>query len=125
MTAPPSQPVMDLGDPSTTYGESGRALWRSVTADFDLNEGELALLRSACLAADLIDELTAIIASEGPLVASGQVHPAVVERRQQQLLLGRLLVALRVPAGDEGELLDGPRPQRRGMRGFYGPRDMQ
>ncbi len=41
-------------------------------------------------------------------------HPALVESRQQRLVLARILTALRVPDAD------GVQPQRRGLRGFYG-----
>jgi len=43
-------------------------------------------------------------------------HPALIEARQQRLVLARLLTALRLP--DETD----HRTQRRAMRGFYGPR---
>jgi hypothetical protein len=48
-----------------------------------------------------------------------RAHPALVELRQQQLLLARLIVALRVPMGDQEET-GPPRAQRRGIRGVYG-----
>ncbi|GIF16210.1 hypothetical protein [Actinoplanes teichomyceticus] len=52
-----------------------------------------------------------------------KAHPAAVEARQQRIALARLMVALRMPAGDEGDQAQGRRPQRRtGVRGFYGIR---
>jgi len=45
----------------------------------------------------------------------------MVEARQQSITLARLLAALRMPSGEQGDLL--PRPQRRGApRGAYGVR---
>jgi hypothetical protein len=48
------------------------------------------------------------------------VNPALVELRQQRLLLGRLVAALRVPIGDQSpDVPTVARPQRRTVRGFY------
>jgi hypothetical protein len=71
----------------------------------------LALLRQACRVADSCDDLQAIVDSEGVLVA-GRAHPALTELRQQRIVLARLIVALRVPLGDQ----EG-RSQYRGARG--------
>jgi hypothetical protein len=48
----------------------------------------------------------------------GKAHPAVVELRAQRLLLARLIVALRVPLGDQADKPAGW-TQRRGVRGVY------
>jgi hypothetical protein len=92
-----------------------------VLADFELAEHEMALLRQAVRVADLCDALQAVVEAEGPLVTTRlgetRTHPAVVELRNQQLLLARLVVALRVPLGDQETA--GP---RRAVRGFYGVR---
>lgn len=101
-------------------GLAGKRLWRSVVDDFDLTEQELALLRQAARTVDLCDRLQAVVDDEGPMVSAkddGQrAHPALVELRQQRITLARLLVALRVPIGDD----DAARTQRRGIRGVYG-----
>ncbi|MFN8019834.1 MAG: hypothetical protein U0P45_17200 [Acidimicrobiales bacterium] len=92
-------------------GPSGRRLWRSVTADFDLAEHELALLREAVRTVDQLDALAAVVADAGSMVDTPQgpkVHPALVEARQLRLVLARLVASLRVP-DEEGE-----QPQRRG-----------
>jgi hypothetical protein len=48
-------------------------------------------------------------------------HPALIEARQQALVLSRLIASLRLPSGDVDE--DLKRPQRRGAsRGSYGVR---
>ena len=71
---------------------------------------------------DLLDNLDAIVRRDGPLGAKGKAHPAVVESRMQRIALARLTAALRLPAGDEGDLQKGARrPQRRvGARDVYG-----
>jgi hypothetical protein len=85
-----------------------------VLADFELPEHEQVLLRQACRVA--VDE-------EGPLVTTRlgeqRAHPALVELRQQRLVLARLIVALRVPLGDQ-EPEAAPRTAYRGLRGVYG-----
>jgi hypothetical protein len=86
-------------------------------ADWDLDEHELTLLRQAVHAADLCDRLQERVDQEGEL-PGGRVNPALVELRQQRQQLARLIVALRVPLGDEEQQV-APR-QRRGMRGMYG-----
>lgn len=95
---------------------SGRSLWRAVLTDYELSEHELTLLRQAVAVADLCDGLQAAVDAEG-LIVQGRPHPALVES-QQRILLGRLIVALRVPMGDEDE----QRGQHRGTRGVYGIR---
>jgi hypothetical protein len=89
-----------------------------------LEEHELALLRQAVRVADVCDDLQAVVDAEGPLTANRlgerKAHPALTEIRQQRLVLARLLVALRVPLGEqEDEERPGRRSQRRGVRGFY------
>ena len=102
-------------------GEAGRHLWRSVLADFDLDEHELVLLRQAVRVADLCEQLHEIVVAEGPIL-DNRVHPASVELRMQRILLARLIVALRVPLGEEeAQRENGPaRLQRRAVRGVYG-----
>lgn len=104
-------------------GPAGKRLWRAVLADFELAEHELVLLRQAVRVADLCDQLQAVVEAEGPVLrVDGQprTHPAVVELRQQRIVLARLVVALRVPLGDqEQDAGEATRLQRRGTRGFY------
>jgi hypothetical protein len=101
-------------------GAAGKRLWKAVLDDFDLEEHELALLRQAVRVADLCEDLQAQVDAEG-LIIGGRTHPALVELRQQRILLARLVVALRVPMGEQ----EGQAPQRgqyRGVRGVYGIR---
>ena len=100
---------------------AGRRLWRAVLSEFVLEEHELSLLRQAVAVADLCEQLQAEVERTGLLVG-GRVNPALVELRQQRILLARLVVALRVPIGDAEE--EG-RSQRRGIRGVYGLKAVQ
>ncbi len=108
---------MDVPKPPEGVETAGKRLWQSVVEEFELAEHELALLRQAVRVADVCDELERIVRREGVLV-NGRPHGALVEARQQRILLARLVTALRVPLGDE----DAQRTQFRGTRGFYGPR---
>lgn len=97
-------------------GISGRRLWKEITQHIELDAHEIVLLTEAARVTDRLDELAAKIASEGAMVA-GKAHPALVEARQQQIALSRLIATLRLP-----EDLQNPetRPQRRGAaRGSY------
>ncbi len=105
---------------------AGRKLWREVMAVYELEQHELLLLREACRVSDRLDELAALVERDGAVVDSPQgerAHPALVESRQQQITLARVLAALRLPAGEEGDQASGRRPQRRtGPRGVYAVR---
>jgi len=107
--------------PPDGAGDTGKRLWAAVVDVYDLGEHELVLLRQAAGVADMCELLAGIVAADGPL-RDGKAHPALVELRQQQILLARLVVALRVPLGDEDAAADsgsGSRTQYRGPRGFY------
>lgn len=93
----------------------GGKLWDAVTGDFELAEHELAQLEEACHVRDMIAALRRQIDKDGTMISSSQgarLHPAIAERRQQQLALARLLATLGVPALDEDDL-----PASRGVRG--------
>ncbi len=111
--------------PPRDLGPDGMRLWTAITAEYDLEEHELALLRQAARVADVCADLHGIASEEGLLV-DGRIHPAAVELRQQRVLLARMIVALRVPLGDDGEVApDGTRTQYRGTRGAYQPRGLR
>lgn len=98
---------------------SGRALWKAVVGDFELETHELNLLLQAARTADSLDSLQAVLDAEGYMSESSQgprVHPALVELRQQRITLARLLAALNVPSGDEDA------QPARAPRGVYGIR---
>lgn len=98
-------------------GVAGRSLWQEVAGTFDLEIHESALLLEACRVKDRLDALDAVVRAAGVTIDSPQgikAHPAIVEARQQQLVLSRLIASLRLP--DEND----SRPQRRGGgRGAY------
>ncbi len=100
------------------------ALRAALVDDFELAVHELALLDEACRTLDTCDDLAGVLEAEGLMVAGNagcpKVHPALVELRHQRTTLARLLVALRVPYDDDQGVGDGPRLQRRGIRGVYG-----
>jgi len=103
---------------------AGKRLWRDVLVKYELEEHEMALLREAVRTVDLLDDLAAVVELDGAILSGPtgtKVHPALVEARQLKIALARLLAALRLPAGEEGEAQR--RPQRRvGARGVYGVR---
>jgi hypothetical protein len=110
--------------PPTGTKASGKRLWESITAGYDLDEHELALLREAVRTVDTLDDLAAVVSRDGPMIDGAygvKAHPALVEARQLKIALARLLAVLRLPAGDEGDHQAGARSQRRvGARGAYG-----
>jgi hypothetical protein len=110
---------MSIPKPPNGAGTAGKRLWRAVLDAYELDEHELSLLRQAVRCADLCDQLQAVVDEQGPMVTTrlGEVkaHPAVVELRQQRITLARLIVALRVPLGEQDE----GRGQHRGIRGVY------
>jgi hypothetical protein len=109
-------------------GPDGRRLWNAVTGECAMEEHELVLLRQAVRVADMCADLQALVDAQG-LMLGDRIHPASVELRQQRLLLGRLIVALRIPVAQDDEgtpeaVPDGQRTQRRGLRGPYQPRGL-
>src|SRR5947209_7082751 len=107
-------------------GAEARALWSSVVDVFDLEEHERTLLVQAVRTVDLLAKLEAQLQRDGVMVESPQglkAHPAATEARQQRITLARLLAALRLPNGEEGDQQASARPQRRsGVRGTHGIR---
>jgi phage terminase small subunit len=107
--------------PPKGAGPSGRRLWRSVQADFELGEHESALLTAMCRQVDRLDQLEALIAEEGLMVTGHgtvKVHPAVTEARQTAIAVARIGAALRLPAGEEDQDAQ-PGQRRGGARGVY------
>lgn len=110
-------------------GTAGRKLWRGVLADWDLEPHELSLLAEAVRTVDTLDELQAAVDRDGAIVpdrfGQDRPHPALVEARQLRVTYARLLAALRLPDGVEGDESQGRRSQRRvGARGTYGLRSV-
>jgi hypothetical protein len=100
----------------------GRAFWRATTAQFELNDHEMVIMKEMCCTIDLLDGLQAVVDAEGVVLPWGdgiRAHPALPELRQHRIALARLLVALGI-AGEEEDQLAAPRRQRRGgSRGVY------
>jgi hypothetical protein len=78
------------------------AFWDEVHDEglrFERHEREL--LAEACRTVDELRRLGEVLAAEGYSTHTGaggaKLHPAVAERRQQRIALGRLLTALRIP----------------------------
>jgi hypothetical protein len=97
--------------------KSGREMWAAVHQRLDLDRHEQQVLLEACRVADRLDALAAAIRKHGVLLPNGDAVGALVEARQQQITLARLIASLRLP-----EDLNEPtrRPQRRGAaRGTY------
>jgi hypothetical protein len=106
--------MTDVPKPPSGLKRSGRALWRSVLAEYELEVHEAGLLLSMARTRDRLDELAAVVEAEGALESgTGRVHPALVEHRQQAIAFARLAAALRLPAGDESDPAANRRPQRR------------
>jgi len=108
---------MKIPAPPPGTGAAGRRMWRSIMVAYQLSEVEEVLLRQAVRTADHVADLDAALAAEGLLVAGRdgvpRPHAALVEVRQQRLVLTRLLAALRLPAEDSSA-----RSQRRGVYGL-------
>jgi hypothetical protein len=104
---------------------SGRRLWRDVIDSYDLDVHEELLLTEAARVADRLDRL-AVEAAGNPVTSTNAkgdliAHPAMVEARQQAIVLARLVASLRLPSGETADGL--VRSQRRGAgRGSYGIR---
>jgi hypothetical protein len=97
-------------------GPSGAALYAELTAAYEFEPHEIAVVLEAARVRDRLDLLDADVRRDGTTVASPQgvkTHPSLVEARAQAIALARLVTSLRLP--DESDA----RPQRRGTRGVY------
>lgn len=99
----------------------GRAFWRAVQRDLELEPHETQLLGECCRVLDRLEALEAEIKRSGLLTPDGRISPVVVEARLQAVALARLVASLRLPDEYRAEVLE--RGQRRGAaRGPYRPR---
>lgn len=88
----------------TGLGPAGRRLWDEVTGEYEVSADDRVVLTEACEVLDTMAALKQIVKREGHIAESSQgirTHPAVVELRQQRLVLARLLRLLGLPADDE------------------------
>lgn len=72
----------------------GRKFWRSITAEYELNTQTLTRLTEACRVLDALEDLAAMYTETRSV-------GVLQERRQQQLVLDRLLKSLELPEEDE------------------------
>ena len=112
----------DATQPPEGIGDRALALWREVLGTFELMPQEVAVLRETVRVVDRLERLDQAVQEDGAMV-DGRPHPAMVEARQQQIILGRLLTTLRLP--EDWESVESRPQQRGGSRGAYQPREMR
>ena len=111
----------------TGLGVGGRALWKAVTDDHNLDAPQRVTLEEACRAKDRLDKLDEILRGDvetwATLVHNTRtedyelkIDAALTQANATANLMKQLIAALRLP--DEAT---GKRPQRRGPRGAYAP----
>ena len=102
---PPRPPAAPRGPrkppPPAGLREKGLAVWRAVVDSWELDPDGLLLLSRICHVSDRIAALDTIAAGSPAIIRGshgGQVaHPALVELRQQELVLARLIKTLALP----------------------------
>ena len=112
----------------TGLSAGGRALWKSITDDHELDASQLVQLTEACRAKDRLDKLDELLRADVDTWATlhldpssdGQVYELRITQALQRAndtanLLKQLIAALRLPDAS------GKRPQRRGARGAQAP----
>lgn len=115
--------------PPTGLGSAGRALWRAIAKEHELDARQRVQLEEACRAKDRLDKLDAVLRGDADtwmhLAVDPQSNGTVYELRITNALskandtanlLKQLLAALRLPDADTGK-----RPQQRGPRGVQQP----
>lgn len=111
------------GAPDGVESAAALKLWSEVVGTFELMPHEVPLLRQVVRVVDRLEVLAGWVAEHGALDGDGKPVPALVESRQQEIILGRLLTTLRLP---EDWTDDASRPQSRGgARGPYGARSLR
>lgn len=108
---------MDAPPPPEGLRAAGARLWSEIASVLALDAHEERLLIEACRVADRLDALAVMVDAGQVMLSDGSINPALVEARQQQITLARLVASLRLPND-----LEHPeqRPQRRGSaRGAY------
>jgi hypothetical protein len=112
----------------TGLDRGGRALWRDITKDRDLDPMQRVQLLEACRAKDRLDKLDAILrgdadtwtelqTNEGTGATYIVVNAALDKANNTANLMKQLLAAMRLPDEDTGK-----RPQHRGgARGAQRP----
>lgn len=113
--------------PPTGLGTGGRALWRAIVSDHELDALQKVQLHEACRAKDRLDQLDRILTGDAEywsevigdadhMTCRLQIAPALAKANDTANLMKQLLAALRLPDSDTGK-----RPQKRGPRGAQKP----
>jgi P27 family predicted phage terminase small subunit len=108
--------TMILTHPPGGLDTVGKQLWRDVVADvapnWELDNRDLTLLIAACQSADTVARLTAVIETDGDMIAGSRgqlrINPAVVEARMQRATMSSLLTRIEMaPPGVKTGHLNG------------------
>lgn len=108
-------------------GSGGKALWKAITDEHDLDATQTVQLEEACRAKDRCDQLdkllrgevetwAEIIGDEDHLTCRLQIAPALGKANETANLMKQMLAALRLPDPQTGK-----KPQYRGPRGAQKP----
>lgn len=113
----------------TGLGPGGKALWRAISEEHDLDAPQRVTLEEACRSKDRLDKLDEILRGDVDTWAT-LIHDARTEDYELKIdaalsqanstanLMKQLLAALRLPDAQTGK-----KPQQRGgARGTYAPR---
>jgi len=87
-------------------GNTGRALWRDINAEFGLAPHERAILVQCCRVVDRLDAIETELCAAGSLTVAGstgqpKAHPLLAEWRAQARVLESLSRALSIPLDGE------------------------
>lgn len=107
--------------------KGGRALWRSIAADHDLDVMQRVQLEEACRAKDRLDKLDLILRGDAETWATIthrtqtddyelKIDDALTKANATANLMKQLLAAMRLP-----DAATGKKPQYRGARGAQRP----
>jgi hypothetical protein len=96
------RPEVTMTKPKAPTGAraAGKRLWAAIVGEFVLNEAETVLLREMVRVVDRLDVLDAAVREQG-VVVDGRVNGALVESRQQALVLAKLAATLRLPTDEQ------------------------
>lgn len=94
--------------PPVDLGARGAAYWTAIQQEHELDASSTEVLVELCRLLDRLESLQEVIARDG-VTSSGStgqlvVHPALLESRQMQAQLPRLVSALGLPPTVEDEL---------------------
>ncbi len=97
--------------PDLAPGGRGRRLWRKLLATYDFAPRELALLHELARSLDRVDEVRAIVATDGAVVTGSRgqtvAHPLLAEERAHRVIVARLAAQLDLPDATTAQPGDG------------------